>query len=132
NGRREIKLDIIGDGEMKGYIKEFVKNNKLEENVILHGTLFGEKSYKYFLDAHIMVIPGAVGLSILHAYSFGLPIITSKNSSHGPEIELFKEGITGSFYNLEQPHSLSNKIVYWQETANWHEVRRICIESIKR
>ena len=41
----------------------------------------------YFSIADLMVIPGLVGLAIVHGFAFGLPIITTTTPGHGPEIE---------------------------------------------
>jgi glycosyltransferase involved in cell wall biosynthesis len=42
-----------------------------------------------------VVIPGAVGLAINHAFAHGLPVITRPSALHGPEIEYLEDGVNG-------------------------------------
>ncbi len=38
-----------------------------------------------------MVIPGLVGLAIVHGFAYGLPLITTKHDFHSPEIEYLSD-----------------------------------------
>jgi len=42
----------------------------------------------YFAASDFVLIPGAVGLAANHAFAYGLPLVTSKDALHGPEMEL--------------------------------------------
>jgi glycosyltransferase involved in cell wall biosynthesis len=42
-----------------------------------------------------VVIPGAVGLAINHAFAHGVPLITRPSALHGPEIEYLEDGVNG-------------------------------------
>jgi len=42
-----------------------------------------------------VVIPGAVGLAINHAFAHGLPLVTRTGALHGPEIEYLEDGVNG-------------------------------------
>jgi glycosyltransferase involved in cell wall biosynthesis len=46
----------------------------------------------YFATSDLVLIPGAVGLAVNHAFAYGLPIMTSKGAQHGPEMALAKHG----------------------------------------
>ena len=87
----------------------------MDSSIKFVGSNFGKYIYKYFLKADILVIPGAVGLSIVHAFSYGLPIITSDNMKiHGPEIELLTVGDNGDLFESENANSLACKIIKWK------------------
>lgn len=46
----------------------------------------------YFAVADVAVIPGAVGLSVNHAFAYGLPLVTSANAPHRPEMSIAEHG----------------------------------------
>jgi len=50
---------------------------------------------KYLSIADVMLNPGAVGLSILDAFVFKLPLIATRCANHGPEIAYLKNGANG-------------------------------------
>ena len=57
-----------------------------------------EELAKYFLCSSVAVMPAAAGLTIQHAFGYGLPIIIGDDmTSHGPEVELVVDGVTGIF-----------------------------------
>jgi glycosyltransferase involved in cell wall biosynthesis len=95
----DLGLIIIGDGEKRLSLEEFILNEKIED-IVFTGTLDDwRESGKYLYCSDVMVIPGAVGLSVNHSLSFGVPVITSEQNKdgpyHGPEIEYILDGMTG-------------------------------------
>ena len=46
----------------------------------------------YFAAADIVLIPGAVGLSVNHAFAYGVPLVTSVNAPHRPEMGIAVDG----------------------------------------
>lgn len=57
----------------------------------------------WFLSAKAMVFPGALGLTVLHAFGYGLPVVAANDPSlHGPEfisLEHEKNGLTFPAFN---------------------------------
>ncbi|MES9976672.1 MAG: glycosyltransferase, partial [Candidatus Thiodiazotropha sp.] len=45
--------------------------------------------------SNVMLNPGLVGLHVLDAFSAGLPMITTNNALHSPEIVYLKDNVTG-------------------------------------
>ena len=41
----------------------------------------------FFSRAIAYVSPGAVGLAVLHAFAYGVPVITGRENYHGPEAD---------------------------------------------
>lgn len=83
------KLNIIGDGLEKKLIEEQIYKYKLEDNVILHG--FRNKKYikKIFEKSSIYVMSSsfdAFGISILEAFSYGIPCVAFDNSLGAKEL----------------------------------------------
>jgi glycosyltransferase involved in cell wall biosynthesis len=63
-----------------------------------------------------MIMPGNLGLSIIHAFSFGCPVITYKSCGknwpvHGPEIEYLKDKVNGVFCDIGS-EKLAEEIIY--------------------
>ena len=110
----EWQCTIIGEGEEKENIKNQIEKLGLQSKVELLGAKYGKELHSIFEKANLMVLPSAVGLGIVHAYSYGIPLITSNNmTAHGPEIELLKVGVTGDFFEQSKAFDLSNKIIEW-------------------
>jgi glycosyltransferase involved in cell wall biosynthesis len=88
---------LIGGGEEEDHLKDKVKELSIENHVLFVGALYDEdKLAPYFLSAKIFVHPASIGLSLLHAFGYGLPVVThNDNLHHGPEFAAFKDGITG-------------------------------------
>jgi len=59
------------------------------------GTKNGKERIKYFKIATIQLMPGAVGLAILDSFALETPIITTRDKSHGPEIDYLENEKNG-------------------------------------
>ncbi|MCA9733732.1 MAG: glycosyltransferase family 4 protein [Deferribacteres bacterium] len=88
-------LIIIGDGNNR----ENLQNLALQiapDFVTFTGAIFDDElKARYFIMADLFIIPGAVGLAIVYSFCFGLPIITTADANHGPEIIYLKNGKNG-------------------------------------
>lgn len=104
---------IIGGGNGLEGLKLKIKQLGLEANVRLTDEIYEEsKLAPYFISSKIFVHPFAVGLSINHAFGYGLPIITHDNSlEHGPEIVLFQNETNGLSYQQNNTEDLVSKIM---------------------
>lgn len=131
--KMEIPLHIIGDGPETNNLKNQTENYRLNK-ITFHGELYGENVHSTFLNSSLFVCPGAVGLSIVHAFSFGLPIITARgDEAHSSELELLEENKNGGFFELGNPESLAKEILLWKEKIEKDEMFSImdsCIDSI--
>lgn len=83
----DVALLIIGDGEERNKLQQTAKRLGLPDAHFLGEVLDVKDTATYFLLADLMVIPGLVGLAIVHGFAFGLPLITTDYSGHSPEIE---------------------------------------------
>ena len=65
-------------------------------------------------DASVCVCPAAVGLTAIHALSYGCPVISNDNvETQMPEFESIVEGETGSLFKENDIEDLVEKIKYW-------------------
>ncbi len=56
---------------------------------------FGRDKAVLARGARLLLVPGAVGLGILDSFSFRLPMVTTPEAQHGPEIEYLRDGANG-------------------------------------
>ncbi len=107
-----IFLNIVGDGSERQTLEDYVHQNKIK-NIIFHGNIFDEsKIAEIFCISDLFVMPGCVGLAIVHAFCFGLPIITEDIFCHGPEIQYLEDNINGYLIEENDIISFANKLLY--------------------
>ena len=96
--------------------------------------IYADDIIPYFQNSDIFVYPGGIGLSLVHAYSFGLPVITTDNMDvHGPEIELLKQGVNGDFFTDNDSIDLANKIQRWASKilTQREDIENRCVNIIR-
>ena len=99
---KNFYLDIIGDGALLQQLKLEHKNNK---NITLHGSIINEQELSSILMfGSALICPGYLGLNIVHALAYQLPIISVQDGIdgvyHSPEFEYIKA--TSSFISLDK------------------------------
>ena len=113
------KLDIVGDGEERPKLEEYIRENKLDKNVTLHG--FRNKDYIDELlnssSIYLMTsLTESFGIVIIEAMSHGLPCIAF-DSAEGAR-ELIREGENGYLVADRNKDNYIRKIVNLIEDKN--------------
>ena len=102
--------------------------------VWFYGPSYDEKELSQLLyDADLCVSPGNIGLTAMHALSFGCPCISHTNfKMQKPEFEAINEGVTGAFFEYNNVEDLANVITHWLETHknDREKVRKACFREI--
>ncbi len=109
---KNLKWTIIGDGEEGENLRKKITDKKLTDNIVMLGAIYDEDAIaKVFLKAKYFIHPGAVGLSILHALSYNIPVITHDNSDeHMPEFCVLEDGVNCLLYGqLHGPYEVVEK-----------------------
>ncbi|MGE0078236.1 MAG: glycosyltransferase family 4 protein [Bacteroidales bacterium] len=110
---QKYKCIIVGDGIIDE-LKVLSKRLGIENIVDFVGSKYDEEIAYFFQNSDIYVFPGGIGLSILHAFSYGLPVITTDNFDlHYPEIELLKPTENGDTFIDNNFVDLAQKIELW-------------------
>ena len=127
-----VKLHVIGSGNQGSYFKSFAQSIGVYERVSWHGEITDEARIARIANrCSLFVYPGAVGLSLLHAMSYGLPsILHSEKREHMPEFSAFEDRATGLAYKKGSNISLANKIA--QALENTNALKRWSTNSIKK
>ncbi len=108
----EIIWCVIGDGVLKERLQRIAEDYGLSAHVRLLGAIHDECALApWFLTADLLVHPGAIGLTLLHAFGYGLPVITHSNSrTHGPEFAAFVDQVTGMTYEEDDRNGLATAL----------------------
>lgn len=134
NYKFKFKYILIGTGDQEKYLKSLVKDYGLQNYVEFKGKIYDEKKLApYFMKSVCLIHPSSIGLSLIHAFSYGLPVIThSSKLLHNPEIAAFKNNYTGFFFKINDVNSLKNKIKKFFEKKNLKNIFRLnCYNIVK-
>jgi glycosyltransferase involved in cell wall biosynthesis len=116
----DYRLVIIGDGESKAELMQYANKLLIHNYIIWVGAQYNEEYIApWFLSADCFVYPGSIGLGLMHAFSYGLPVITHDViDGHGPEIAALEENLNGLFFKRYNEKSLLNSIIKYFSKDN--------------
>lgn len=105
-----VKLLIIGGGELETDLKLKISNLKLADRVIMLGVINNEAVSEYLAVADIFVRPSlseGLGISFLEAMAAGVPVIATPV---GGIVDFLADGETGLFCEVRNPKSITEKV----------------------
>jgi sugar transferase (PEP-CTERM/EpsH1 system associated) len=115
----DLRLVIVGDGEMRNEIRRFVSNRHLQENICLLGSRDDVPQVLRSID--IFVLPSlneGISNTILEAMSTGIPVVAT---AVGGNPELVEDGVTGRLFEPGDVGCLTNILRdYIQDPALSH------------
>jgi glycosyltransferase involved in cell wall biosynthesis len=96
-----IKLTIVGDGELKNSVLEFRNKNFLENKIILKGIIKNKDLPSYFQEADLTILPSVtlynweeqIGMTNIQSMSCGTPVISTKSGAISEYVPDGKAGI---------------------------------------
>jgi glycosyltransferase involved in cell wall biosynthesis len=109
------KLVIVGEGPEKESVLKKAKIKGVESDIYFYGACYDEAELATLISlSNVSVVPGDIGLSAIHALTYGTPVVTHNNfSTHKPEFEAIRDNISGSFYEYGNMDDLAEKLRYW-------------------
>lgn len=128
-----VNLILVGDGEEKSRLEEYVVKHKLEHRVVLTGHVSNyQQLSEYYSKALFSVSPGYIGLSVTQSFGFGVPMLVSRNENHSPEIEAVIENENALFFETDNLESFKDKILLiYKEKEHWINKRQNVCETCK-
>jgi len=108
---RNIRLDVIGDGEMRSGYERYARTIGLGDKVIFHGSLQGQVLAEEYKKAGIFVLPtsnDSQPLVLLEAMASGLAIISTRI---GGIPKMVADGKEALLISPKQPQLLAESIV---------------------
>jgi glycosyltransferase involved in cell wall biosynthesis len=107
-----VKLVVIGEGPRREALQRQARELGLEHSVVWLGAMFDEQQIApWMMAATAFVYAGEVGLSLIHAFAYGLPAIISQGGRHNPEGLLFEDGRYGATFVSGDAKSLSEVLL---------------------
>lgn len=88
----EVLAVLVGGGAEEERIRTLIREAGVAEYFKLVGPIYDQHDLApWFLTAEAFAYPSTIGLSLLHAFGYGLPVVTNDNlAGHGPEIVAFQ------------------------------------------
>jgi glycosyltransferase involved in cell wall biosynthesis len=88
----DFHLLMIGDGADEARLK-----NEAAGDPWIHflGRMNNEDKVACWLLSKLLLIPGGVGLVVVESLALGLPMVTTSDAVHGPEIDYLRHGENG-------------------------------------
>ena len=130
-----FNVTFIGDGTEEVGLKELVRQMKSEENVWFYGPSYKEEELSQLLyDADLCVAPGNIGLTAMHAMTYGCACISHNDFKwQMPEFEAIQENITGAFFERDNIEDLARVITSWFDMhhEDREKVRQACYKEIE-
>lgn len=126
---------VVGDGNEKKNLKNLVAKYKLSKNIKFKGSIYNEKKLApYFLKSECLIHPSSIGLTLIHSFGYGLPVIThSRKQFHNPEIAAFVNNRTGLSFDMDNVNSLKNAIKKFLDKKNLKLLfTNNCYEIVKK
>jgi len=107
-----INVLVVGNGPSEEALKKLVSSLGLVDQVNFFGACYEEEILAtLFKNSLCCVFPGPIGLTLIHAMTYGTIVITNNNmKKHKPEIEALIADKTGFLFEEDNHISLSNSI----------------------
>ena len=88
----DFEMIFIGAGADATLVKEAAERHVWIKYV---GTKFDQEKVAYFMLSKLFLLPGVVGLAVLDAFAFAVPLVTTAVQGHGPEVDYLEDGRNG-------------------------------------
>ncbi|MGD0959415.1 MAG: glycosyltransferase family 4 protein [Methylomonas sp.] len=116
----DFVLLVGGGGEDRPLVESYAEQYNF---IIYLHRLDGMKKSLAFKSAQIFLNPGMVGLAILDAFTAGLPLMTTNQKMHSPEIDYLNSGYNGimSSFNMEDFAQAVISVLNSESTLNYFQ-----------
>lgn len=129
---RDTGLTIIGDGPERQALRALASALKISDAVRFAGAVNDQaRLAEYFNSAWLSACAGYVGLNAIHSLAFGLPMITTRDAQHAPEVAALRSGDTAVFVERADPQQMADAIVRLSRSSEeWARMNERCTELI--
>lgn len=112
-----VNCTFIGDGNDKENLIRITEELGISKQVWFYGACYDESTIASLIyNADICLSPGNVGLTSIHALSYGTPVITHNNfCNQMPEFEAITEGENGAFFKESDILDMKRVVKDWLE-----------------
>nr|WP_293837350.1 glycosyltransferase [uncultured Arsenicibacter sp.] len=134
-GMKRLRLDLIGEGESLGYLKELVSSLDIAPYVSFLGLRSREFIYAQFRSYDLLVQPSryeGFGLTVAEAMAAGVPVLVS--DIEGP-MEIIQQGVFGWHFPVGDAAACARQIAHIQavyETEAFRQKIRFAREHAQK
>lgn len=124
-------LKIIGNGEEKQFLENFVKKNDLQKYISFLGTLSRQEVYNELKNSHCLISVSkfeTFGINIIESLAVGRPVIAT-HSGGSSEIINSENGILLNSFEIDE---LADAIKYLMNNYNKYNQQKISEECQKK
>ena len=129
-------INLVGDGTERSKLENLACKLNISNQVWFYGACYDEaQNAKLIYNSDMCVVPGDIGLTAIHAMTFGVPVISHDYfQNQGPEFEVIKQGLTGAFFKHNNVESLAETIEQWfvDHRVDRESVRMNCYKEIEQ
>lgn len=72
-----VYFDVVGPGEGLDEMKAKIKQDGVEDRILIHGPKYGEELQHFWECSDLFILPGTGGLAINEAMAYSLPVIST-------------------------------------------------------
>ena len=122
---------IIGSGPEQERLAARARAVGVADSIRWVGAVYEEDSLApWFMSADLLLHPGAIGLTLLHAFGYGLPVVTHDDAARQmPEFAAFQDGETGLAFRCGDAADLAEKL---QALLGDKALRSACAAAARR
>ena len=105
-----VRLTVIGAGaEERDRLSALADEQGLTERIDWLGAIYEEREIaRHMSRADLFVYPCNVGLSLIHAFNYGVPaVVCAPLSEHNPEVDVLRDGVNGRVAAERTPQSVA-------------------------
>jgi glycosyltransferase involved in cell wall biosynthesis len=118
SGGHTVSLVVIGDGPERDRLQEHARSMP---TVRFMGAIYDERALApFFLAADLLVIPGRIGLTCVHSFAYGLPVVTGSDGAgpQTPEYEYVQDGHNGAIVSAMSAQAYADVVAGILEDEN--------------
>lgn len=104
----EFRLVVVGGGEDRRIVDAHAR---LSDTVRYLGPAFDRTKLLALRASEVFLCPGLVGLAVLDSFAAGLPLLTTTDALHSPEIEYLEDGMDGAILEAATPNQYADAVV---------------------
>lgn len=125
---------VIGDGELRESLQFQAKELGVDAHIRWLGAIYEEEELApWFLSSDVMVHPAGIGLSLNHAFGYGVPVVTHDQiKKHNPEIAVLKDKVNGFLYEEGNDDALCHFLItLLQDESLRREMGERALETVR-
>jgi glycosyltransferase involved in cell wall biosynthesis len=134
-GTPDLVWCIIGTGSEKNELATLAERYGVVDNIRWVGEIYEEEELApWFMSSTLLVHPGAIGLTLMHAFGYGLPVVTHDNAAFQmPEFAALIRNINGLCFRENDVVDLVSTVnTLLQDKTIVEKMSAAALETVRR